>query len=92
MIKSFQHKGLKRFFETGDCSGIQAKHKEKLCLQLSALHTAHCIDDMNLPGYDLHPLKGQRKSCWAITVNKNWRMTFMFEEGNVYVVNYEDYH
>lgn len=92
MIKSFKHKGLKKFFERGDCSGIQPKHEKKLRLQLAALDTATTIDDMDLPGYNLHPLKGQRKDSWSIVVNGNWRITFEFEDGDVYIVNYEDYH
>lgn len=92
MIKSFKHKGLKLFFETGACSGIQPKHESKLRMQLAALNTAQCIEDMDLPGYRLHPLKGQREDCWSITVNGNWRITFIFEDGDAYIVNYEDYH
>ena len=92
MIKSFKHKGLKLFFEKGICSGIQAKHQSKLRLQLAALHTARSVEDMDLPGYSLHPLKGQRKECWSITVNGNWRVTFIFDDGDAYIVNYEDYH
>jgi len=92
MIKSFKHKGLKLFFEKGVCSGIQAKHQSKLRLQLAALHTAKCIDDMDLPGYKLHQLKGKRKNCWSISVSGNWRITFIFEDGDAYIVNYEDYH
>lgn len=92
MIKSFQHKGLKKFFERGDCSGIQSKHEKKLRLQLAALDTATIIEDMDLPGYNLHQLKGKRKDCWSIVVNGNWRVTFEFEDGDAYIVNYEDYH
>lgn len=92
MIKSFKHKGLRKFFEKGDCSGIQPKHDKKLRLQLAALDTATVIEDMDLPGYNLHPLKGQRKDCWSISVNGNWRITFEFEDGDAYIVNYEDYH
>ena len=92
MIKSFKHKGLRKFFEKGDCSGIQSKHDKKLRLQLAALDTATVIEDMDLPGYNLHPLKGQRKDCWSISVNGNWRITFEFEDGDAYIVNYEDYH
>ena len=88
MIKSFKHKGLKAFFEKGEEAGIQTKHAGKLRLQLLALSTAHCIEDMDLPGYNLHRLKGNRKDYWSIAVNGNWRITFMF----VYIVNYEDYH
>lgn len=92
MIKSFKHKGLQLFFETGSCKGIQAKHKKKLRLQLAALNTAQCIEDIDLPGYNLHQLKGSRAENWSITVNGNWRMTFMFDHGDAYIVNYEDYH
>lgn len=92
MIKSFKHKGLKLFFEKGDRSGIQAKHQQRLRLQLGALDTAQVIEDMDLPGYRLHRLKGNRKDCWSITVNGNWRITFEFTDGHAYIVNYEDYH
>ncbi len=68
MIKSFKHKGLKLFFEKSDYSGIQAKHRNKLRLQLAALDTAESIDDMDLPGYRLHKLQGQRDNCWSIRI------------------------
>jgi len=92
MIKSFKHKGLQLFFDTGSTLGINAAHKSKLKMRLVALDTALSIDDMNLPGFRLHPLKGGKTGLWAIDVNKNWRMTFQFKEGNVYILNYEDYH
>ncbi len=92
MIKSFKHKGLKKFYETGNKAGINSRHSKKLRIQLTALNTATCIEDMDLPGFRLHQLKGKRKGCWAIDVSKNWRIVFKFEEGNVYVVDYEDYH
>ncbi len=92
MIKSFKHKGLERFFTKGSKAGIQANHASKLRLQLSALHTAMTIEDMKLPGWKLHNLSGNRADTWSITVNGNWRITFIFENGNVYIVNYEDYH
>lgn len=92
MIKSFKHKGLKLFFEFDDWSGIQANHRHKIKLQLTALDSAEIIEDMNLPGYRLHKLKGDRKDCWSIEVNGNWRITFTFEDGNADIVNYEDYH
>ncbi|WP_111639132.1 type II toxin-antitoxin system RelE/ParE family toxin [Marinomonas shanghaiensis] len=92
MIKSFKHKGLKKYFETGSASGIQAKHKSKLRMQLTAIDTAQEIDDINLPGFKLHPLKGDRDGIWSITVNGNWRITFEFIDGNAYILNYEDYH
>jgi proteic killer suppression protein len=61
-------------------------------MQLIALDTARVIDDMDIPGYKLHSLKGNRNGLWSITVNGNWRITFEFVDGNVYIVNYEDYH
>lgn len=92
MIKSFKHKGLKKYFETGSASGIQAKHKGKLRMQLTAVDTAQEIDDIDLPGFKLHPLKSDRDGIWSITVNGNWRITFEFIDGNAYILNYEDYH
>lgn len=92
MIKSFKHKGLKRFFETGTLAGIQANQATRLRMQLAALDTAQTIEDMNIPGYRLHSLKGDRAGIWSITVSGNWRVTFEFVDGNAYIVNYEDYH
>lgn len=92
MIKSFRHKGLEGFFTTGSIRGIQAAHGKKLRMQLAALDTATVIEDMNVPGYRLHSLKGGRKGVWSITVNGNWRVTFEFTGGDAYIVNYEDYH
>ncbi|MEZ4712727.1 MAG: type II toxin-antitoxin system RelE/ParE family toxin [Caldilineaceae bacterium] len=92
MIKSFKHKGLRRFFETGSLAGIQANHVNRLRMQLAALDTAQTIDDMDVPGFRLHPLKGERIGIWSISVSGNWRITFEFVEGHAYIVNYEDYH
>ena len=92
MIISFKHKGLERFYREGSAKGIQAQHKNKLRMQLAALDTAQAIEDMNIPGYRLHPLKGVRKGIWAISVSGNWRLTFQFENGNIHILNYEDYH
>ncbi len=92
MIKSFKHKGLRLFFEAGKVSGIQAKHASRLRMQLAALNTAQSIEDMDIPGYFLHRLKGSKKSLWSIRVNKNWRLTFEFIAGDVHILNYEDYH
>lgn len=92
MILSFRHKGLKRFFEKGSKSGIQAKHSARIRMQLAALDTAQTIDDMAIPGYKLHTLKGRQKDRWSIWVSGNWRLTFEFRDGNVHVLDYEDYH
>jgi len=92
VIKSFKHKGLRRFFETGSMAGIQPGHTQKLRIRLTALDTATCIQDMNTPGWRLHRLKGTRQGLWAIDVSKNWRIVFKFKDGNAYIVDYEDYH
>ena len=92
MIKSFKHKGLRNFFETGSSRGIQAAHSMKLRMQLAALDTAISIEDIDIPGYQLHPLKGNRKGILSISVSGNWRITFELTDGNVYIVDYEDYH
>ena len=92
MIKSFKHKGLQDFYEKGHSSGIQAQHRQKIRMQLVALDTATVIDDIDLPGFRLHPLKGNLKGLWSIEVNKNWRITFEFKASDVYIVNYENYH
>ncbi|MEO1246781.1 MAG: type II toxin-antitoxin system RelE/ParE family toxin [Pseudomonadota bacterium] len=92
MIKSFEHKGLRRYFETGTKAGIQAMHADRLRLQLAALDTAQVIDDMDIPGYRLHPLRGRAKDRWSIRVTGNWRLTFEFRDGNAYLLDYEDYH
>ena len=92
MIRSFRHKALQRYFERGTRSGTQAKHAKRLRMQLAALDTASSIDDMDIPGYRLHRLKGRAKNRWSIWVSGNWRLTFEFVDGDVHVLNYEDYH
>lgn len=92
MIKSFKHKGLKKFFETGTTAGIDAKQSRKISTRLAVLNEARTIEDINLPGFYLHSLTGDRNGLWSITVTGNWRITFEFFDGNAYIVNYEDYH
>lgn len=92
MILSFRHKGLKKFFEQGSLAGIQAAHAKRLRFQLAALDTAQRIEDMDIPGFRLHPLKGTGQGRWSVVVNGNWRITFEFQNGNAYVLDYEDYH
>ncbi|WP_293367754.1 type II toxin-antitoxin system RelE/ParE family toxin [Nevskia sp.] len=92
MIRSFRHKGLRKFFEQGSASGIQSHHAPRLRMQLAALDTAVSIDDMEMPGFRLHPLKGTEKGRWSIWVNGNWRLTFEFRDGDAYILDYEDYH
>ena len=92
MIRSFKHKGLEKFYQSGSVAGIDPSHRQKIRIRLAALDTAVTIEDMDLPGFRLHPLKGDKKGVWAIDISKNWRITFEFIDGDVYVVNYEDYH
>jgi len=92
MIKSFKHKGLEKFFRTGNAAGIQTKQAERLIDRLAFLDAADSVEDMNKPGYRLHELVGKQKRRWAINVSGNWRITFEFVEGDAYIVNYEDYH
>jgi len=92
VIKSFRHKGLKKLYETGSQSGVQTNHVNRLRMQLVALDTAQMIDDMDVPGFKLHALKGKLKGRWSIWVNGNWRITFEFRDGNAFILDYEDYH
>ena len=92
MIKSFAHKGLKDFFEKGTTKGIQVKHRARLKLILSVLDSAVDYKDINFPGSNLHELKGKLKGHLSVKVNGNWRITFKFENGDAYIVNYQDYH
>jgi proteic killer suppression protein len=93
MIKSFKHKGLQVFFETGSKAGIRPDHAVKLQLQLTTLNLVEAPADMNQPGWKLHSLKGHLEQHWAVTVNGNWRLTFRFlPDGHVELVDYQDYH
>ena len=91
MIKSFRHKGLRSLFESGKAAGVQPSHVKRLRMQLAALDTAQVIDDMDIPGFRLHALKGEMRGRRSITVNGNWRLTFEFEDGNAYILDDEDY-
>ena len=92
MIKSFRHKGVEKFFLTKSKSGIQPSHARKLAVQLGVLEVMLTIDEMDAPGWQLHPLKGDLEGHWAVSVSGNWRLTFQFIDRNVYVVDYQDYH
>lgn len=92
MIKTFRHKGLERFFREGTKAGIQAVHANRLRLQLAALDQAIRPEDLSAPGWGLHPLHGDLKGHWAVTVNGNWRMVFTFEGTDAVLVDYRDYH
>jgi proteic killer suppression protein len=92
MIQSFRHKGLRRFFESGSAAGIQPHHATRLRMLLAALDTALHIEDTNVPGFRLHPLKGSEPGRWSVWVKGNRRLTFEFKDGHAYVLDYEDYH
>ena len=92
MLKSFLHKGLKAFFETGKKAGIQPHHAPRLARQLARLDIAKDTADMNVPGWGLHQLAGDLAGHYSITVNGNWRITFTFEDEDAVLVDYQDYH
>ena len=87
MTRSFKHKGLAKFFETGTKAGIQSVHADRLRLILGRLNAAAKADDMDLPGLRLHPLKGDRKGTWSVWVRGNWRITFQFVGPDAEVVD-----
>ena len=92
MIRSYRHKGLQRFAVTGSKAGIQPDQASRLRRLLTALDVATQPDDMDTPGNHLHPLHGNLEQHWAVRVNGNWRLTFKFEEEDVILLNYQDYH
>ena len=92
MILNFRHKGLERFFSKSDYRGIPAQHAARLERLLDRLDAALKPDDMNLPGYRFHPLKGDRKRTYAVSVSGNWRLTFRFAGEDAADIDLEDYH
>ena len=92
MIKTFRHKGLKRFFENDDASGIRADQAGRIRDVLAHLDLAESPGDLGLPGYRLHALKGDLKGYWSVTISGNWRITFRFGVGDAYDVDLVDYH
>ena len=92
MIQSFRHKGLQRFFVKGDYRGIPTQHAARIERQLDRLDAAAKPEDMDLPGYRFHPLKGDRKGVYAVSVSGNWRLTFRFAGEDATDVDLEDYH
>ncbi|MBV4503923.1 type II toxin-antitoxin system RelE/ParE family toxin [Pseudomonas sp. BW13M1] len=92
MIISFRHKGLRLFHETGNARGIQVAHVQRLRRQLQFLDSAVVAEDMSVPGWQLHPLKGERLGFWSISVSGNWRLVFRFTGCDVELLDYLDYH
>jgi proteic killer suppression protein len=92
MIRSFRHKGIEKFFSSGSKTGIQPKHAGRLNEQLAALNVAMRPEQMNIPGWQWHPLFGSLAGHWAVSVSGNWRLTFAFEGEDAIFVVYLDYH
>ncbi|WP_204794422.1 type II toxin-antitoxin system RelE/ParE family toxin [Oceanisphaera litoralis] len=92
MITGFQHKGLEAFYRTGTTKGIQAAHAAKLRRILALLDVAAVPEDLNIPSFKLHQLKGELRGYWSVRVNGNWRVTFRFVGVDIELVNYVDYH
>ena len=92
MIRSIHYKGLKRLYENDDPRGVVAEHVVKLRDILARLDAASTVADMDLPGFRLHPLKGEWKGFWTVTVRANWRVIFRCAERDVQDVDYLDYH
>ena len=92
MIGRFRHKGLERFFRSGDTRGINPQHAARLRRLLTTLNTSTGPAGMNLPGYRLHRLKGERKEQWAVSVSGNWRLVFEYEDENATDIDLADYH
>jgi proteic killer suppression protein len=92
VIRSFRHAGLEDFFRSGSKAGIRPEHAKKLRLILGHLNEAEHPLDMNVPGWNLHELKGELVQHWSVKVNGNWRVIFKFEGDDAVLVNYDDYH
>ena len=92
MIKSWRHKGLKLFYETGSTAKIKANHANRLHDILQVLDFATSPEQMRLPGLNFHKLSGNLKSLYSVSVNGNWRLTFKFDGQDAILVDYQDYH
>jgi proteic killer suppression protein len=92
VIQGFKHKGLRQLFEKGTARGIRADHVAKVENVLAVLNRARKPSDMDLPGFGLHPLKGNLKDFWSVTVRANWRIIFRFKNSGAYDVDLVDYH
>lgn len=91
-IQTFKSKALKKLFEEGDVSGVSGDIADRLLRRLDTLDAATAVSDLNLPGFRLHQLKGDRRGTWAIDISGNWRLTFKFQDEDALDVNLEDYH
>ncbi len=92
MIVGFRHKGLKRLYESDDPRGLNAQYAAKIALILGVLDVAKTIEEIDAPSFRLHPLTGDLRGFWSVTVRANWRIIFRFEDANVFDVDLVDYH
>ena len=92
MIKSFRHKGLQLLFEKGDRRKVQQEYAAKIERVLARLEESTEVQNMDLPGFRSHRLKGDLRGFWAVTITGNWRIVFRFEDGNAFDVDLVDYH
>jgi len=92
VIRSFSHKGLARLYEQGSAKGISASLVPKVSRVLARLDVVTAPEQMNLPGWRLHPLKGELKGFWSVWVSANWRIVFRFRDADVIDVDLIDYH
>jgi proteic killer suppression protein len=92
MIVSFQHKGLESFFTRGSYRAIPAQYSSRIERMLDRLDASVVPEDMDLPGFKFHELKGKRKGIYAVSVSGNWRITFKFDGEGAFDVDLEDYH
>jgi toxin HigB-1 len=92
MIQTFRNKALERLLKEGNAKGIPKELEKRIRRRLEVIDSATVIDDLRIPGYDLHELKGDRKETWSIKVSGNWRITFKFIDNDTYNLDLEDYH
>lgn len=92
MIKSIKHKGLRKLYESGSTQGVRVDHVERLRNRLALLDAATSLDDIAAANWNLHPLTGRLAGQHAINVTGNWRLFFEFRDGDVYLLDYDDYH
>jgi len=92
MIRRFKHRGLRRFYTDDDRGGLNPEHVDKIARVLAFLNRAVRPTDMDLPGFSLHPLKGDLAGFWSVTIRANWRIIFRFEDGDVTDIDLVDYH
>lgn len=92
MIRTFRNKALEKLFKEGNVKGVPKDLEKRIRVRLEVIDSAKFVDDIRIPGYDLHELKGDKKGTWSIKVSGNWRITFKFDNKDAYDIGLEDYH